>query len=491
MTDNTPVVPFVVRGVSYPDGDMLYDNGRIRFRYPDPRKIPDLVADGIQLRQDFAKVKVSEIIRFLAEAGGRMTLKNPAMQRAMDFSAQYSALTPSVVRGSFELIPVVFSSIALRAMVENEIGSKYLDGWVHMPYSEKWSRTHAYGMRTLQFISGNVPVVAALSIARTALIKSDNLVKVSVNDPFTSQAILGAMVEVDPKHPVTRHFAAIYWPNDMTDFEKRLISGQNFEKIISWGGAMGGVNSTMSHSDLSAAGVDIIALGAKFSVAMIGREAFETEQKMDQVAKLVAKDTFSFNMQSCGSTRFHFIEATPEQSRKYADRLAHYMHFQPPSLSTPAPRNMPMEVREVIDLLRYDDENYYVAGGKEGAGSVVVSMLPGEPADFFPVDNNVSVVRVDRLEDAIQLLAPSVQTISIYPEKRRAGLRDMLVAKGAARFISPGHTIDYSVGGPFNHTEIMRRACRWVLDESYPPAWAYPLFGLQKLYDIATHHLFK
>ena len=102
----------------------------------------------------------------------------------------FSALPPSIVKGSYELIPIVFSKIALRTMVENEIGSKYLDGWVEMPYADKIARRRAYGARTLHFISGNVPVVAALSIARAALIKSDNIVKVAPNDPLTAWAIV-------------------------------------------------------------------------------------------------------------------------------------------------------------------------------------------------------------------------------------------------------------------------------------------------------------
>ena len=61
---------------------------------------------------------------------------------------------------------------------------------------------------------------------------------------------------------------------------------------------------------------------------------------------------------------------------------------------------------------------------------------------------------------------PSTQTVGIYPESLKEPLRDVLVARGVCRFISIGHTIDYSIGGPFNSYEIMRRACRWILDES-------------------------
>ena len=114
------------------------------------------------------------------------------MEQACNFSMPFSALPPSIVRGSYELIPIVFSKIALRTGHEESDGSKYLDGWVEMPYADKIARRRAYGARTLHFISGNVPVVAAFRIARAALIKSDNIVKVAPNDPLTAWAIVSA-----------------------------------------------------------------------------------------------------------------------------------------------------------------------------------------------------------------------------------------------------------------------------------------------------------
>jgi hypothetical protein len=63
------------------------------------------------------------------------------------------------------------------------------------------------------------------------------------------------------------------------------------------------------------------------------------------------------------------------------------------------------------------------------------------------------------------------------------------VARGVCRFISIGHTVDYSIGGPFNSYEIMRRACRWILDESYPSQWELPGFYLRKAWQILKHHI--
>jgi len=69
----------------------------------------------------------------------------------------------------------------------------------------------AYGARTLHIIAGNVPIIAALTIVRSALLKSDNIIKVLSNDPATAPAILSTMRDIDRHHPVVKHFAAAYW----------------------------------------------------------------------------------------------------------------------------------------------------------------------------------------------------------------------------------------------------------------------------------------
>ena len=166
MSPEKPIqIPFILRGQEIAAQDLLYQSrdGKNQFHYPDPRPLLDriVLSDPAQLQRDFASMRVSEIIDFLAEAGKAMTLNHARMEQACRFSVPFSALPESIVRGSYDLIPIVFSKLALRTMVENEIGSKYLDGWVEMPYADKIARRRAYGARTLHFISGNVPVVAA------------------------------------------------------------------------------------------------------------------------------------------------------------------------------------------------------------------------------------------------------------------------------------------------------------------------------------------
>jgi len=492
QTVNPIRFPLIIRGQEVTAADLMYQsfNEKVQFHYPDPRPLLNqiVLSDPIQLQRDFAHVRVGEIIDFLAEAGKAMTLNHARMEKACRFSIPFSALPESIVKGSYDLIPIVFSKMALRTMVENEVGSKYLDGWVEMPYADKIARRRAYGARTLHFISGNVPVVAALSIARAALIKSDNIIKVPPNDPLTAWAIIGAMLDVDPNHPVTKHFSVLYWSKELQDFEHDLIQPRYLEKIISWGGALGGINSTLNHGNLQASGIDVIALGPKFSISILGKEAFTTSEGIEQTAKLTARDAGSFNMESCGSSRFHFVQASPDQAKEYARHLYQHMQLQDPSLSA-MPKNFPADLRNEINAARAQDEFYYIVGGERDEGAVVVS-LTGELPDFFPMHKVVVVIPFNEPAQLTDHIHPSTQTVGIYPESLKKSLRDILVARGVCRFISIGHTVEYSIGGPFNSYEIMRRACRWILDESYPTTWELPGFTLRKAWQIFKHHIF-
>ena len=194
-------------------------------------------------------------------------------------------------------------------------------------------------------------------------------------------------------------------------------------------------------------------------------------------------------MESCGSTRFHFVQASPDQAREYARRLYGHMQKQDPALSA-EPKNFPIELRDELDAARAQDDLYDVVGGEKGEGAVVVS-LTGLAPDFFPTHKVVVVIP---FSGDPALLAgrihPSTQSVGIYPESLKESLRDALVARGVCRFISIGHTIDYTIGGPFNSYEIMRRACRWVLDESYPSQWELPWFYMRKAGQIISHHIF-
>ena len=130
MSSDHPIpIPFIIRGQEITANDLLYQSRdrKVQFQYPDPRPLLSqiVLSDPTQLQRDFAHVRVSEIIDFLAEAGKAMTRNQARMEQACRFSIPFSALPESIVKGSYDLIPIVFSKMALRTLVERKV--RYLD----------------------------------------------------------------------------------------------------------------------------------------------------------------------------------------------------------------------------------------------------------------------------------------------------------------------------------------------------------------------------
>ncbi len=459
---------FLIRGREYTGREVKHGSrdGNGVFYTPDTAKLLDkiVLADSSSLTRDFDGVTVKEIIDFLVEAGKALDYdRNPLMQEACQFTKPFSGLTPTIIEACYRQVKDIFNEQFMTAMVENEIGSRFLDGWVEVPVPGGGrAEVRAYGAKALHIIAGNVPLVGAISIIRGALVKSDNIIKLPSNDPLTTTAILTALSDHDRTHPVIKHVSAVYWKGGNRDIERQLINPHHLEKIIAWGGH----NSIKHIKGLVGPGIDVITLDPKFSISIIGEEAFATETRMKHAAFLAAIDSSAYNQEACVTSRSHFVRTTPEKAAKYSSYLYHFMQEQDPAIST-RPKSFPASLKENIDSLRYLTEFYDVVGGENGEGAVVTS-LTGEPVDFFPSCKTVNVVPISGYSEAIDSVSIATQTVGIYPESLKARLMDQLVAKGVQRFVSLGQAANGLVGVPHDAIEPMRRACKWIVNEINP-----------------------
>jgi hypothetical protein len=458
---------FFIRGEDY-EGTQVQLPGRntsLALASPDPAELLDdiILRDPESLHRDFLGVTVQDIIDFLVETGKALAFdRNPFMQEAYQISASLSGLTAPILEACYRQVPSYFTEPVLRTIVENEIGSRFLDGWVEVPVLTGRARVRAYGARTLHIIAGNVPIIAALTIVRGALLKSDNIIKVPSNDPATAPAILSTMRDIDRHHPVVKHFAAAYWKGGDQRIERSLINPAYLEKIIAWGGP-----ASIQHiKGMVGPGIDLITLDPKFSISIIGEEAFRSEATMRHVASLGAIDSSTFNQEACLSSRTHFVKATPQEASQYAGYLYQSMQRQDPSLST-RPKSFPGELKEQLDALRYMEDFYQVIGGEDEEGAVVVS-LTGDPVEFFPSHKTVNVVPVEDFTSVIERVTMATQSVGVYPESLKERLMDSLVARGVQRFVSLGKSPFAFPGVPQDALELMRRACKWIVDEINP-----------------------
>ncbi|MFC4503475.1 MULTISPECIES: acyl-CoA reductase [Streptomyces] len=405
-------------------------------------------------------VPTAEIVDLLVATGEALKAdRGGLLAEALERMTPLSSLPAEVLERAYAALWRSFQRPSLHAQIDHELGgAETLDGWreVRLP-DGRIAATRAHPPRLVHIIAGNAPGVAAMSVVRGALTKGVNLLKLPSNDLFTATAILRTMASVAPGHPVVRSFSAVYWRGGDESVESVLFRPQFFDKLVAWGG-----ESTIRGAlKYVGPGFELVSFDPKTSISMIGREAFDSEESLARAAEAGAADAAFFNQQACVASRFQFVEGTEEEADRYAALLCERLGVAREFNSAGGPR-VPAELREEIDVLRSMEPDYRVWGGYDGHGLVVRSP---EPVDFHPDGKIVNVVPVAALSDAVTHAGVATQTVGVYPDARKAELRDALACAGVQRVVSIGKAGGMPPGLSHDGFHPLRRLMRWVNDE--------------------------
>jgi hypothetical protein len=406
-------------------------------------------------------VPVAEIMDVLVEAGSWLAGDPKGLVAEALASARVTSPLPAeVVNRSYEDLPKVFTRESMEFQIRTELGGPdVLDGWREVADgpSGRRHRIRAFPPRLVHVIAGNAPGVAAVSIVRGALVKGLNLVKLPSNDLFTATAILQAIADVAPGHPVTRSFSAAYWRGGDERVEGTLFRPQFFDKLVVWGGG----STIVSAQKYVGPGLELVAFDPKTSISLVGREAFESEAVLRTVADLAAADATLVEQQACASSRYQFVEGTVADVDRYCALLHERMGVARRTCSAEG-RPVPTDLRDEIDGLRGVEPFYRVWGNYSGSGVVVRS---DEPVDFHPDHRTVNVVRVGDLTEGVAQANVATQTVGVYPQDRQEALRDSLAAMGVQRVVALGSAGSVETGLPHDGFLPLARFVRWVTDE--------------------------
>lgn len=473
-------VPMLIRGrvIEPGDDDSVEFGGRIsaRFRTPDPRRYASqLVLSDPRELGDLQATPVDEIIDFLAELGPRLALdRNPLMRAAFELALEAGELTEPVLRAIFEHFPNWFARDVLEQMVTTHIGKAYLDGWVQQGLPGAGMRVRAVGTRNVHVIAGNVPNIAGITVIYSALTKADSLIKVPSNDPLTAMAIVRTMIDLDPDHPVTKHIAVAYWKGGDTDVEREIYRPSRIERLTAWGGS-----SSLRHiQKYLVPGIELIANNPKLSVAVVGREALESDTGRHEAAVGIALMAGRLNQTGCTNARVVYVECDPDdaESLDRLEALGHEVHRvfdELPRFESTAPKVPAPDLEENLQALSLDEEFYRVIGDANSAG-VVVSRTE-DPVEFADTLRNrvVNLVPVTDIAKVTRWLNEATQTVGIYPPSLHDRLREQIALAGVQHIRGLRTTLEdyvYSDGSqmllmPHDGMEPMRRMVRWTIDQ--------------------------
>jgi hypothetical protein len=412
-------------------------------------------------------VKLAEIIDFLVETGERLHLdRNAHLQKCLELIAATNPLPRRVVENLYRQAPYYLNRQLLESIVDSNFANREaLDGWVERVdvYGNKGA-IRAFPPRMVHMLAGNAPSGCVSSIAQAALVKAVNLFKMPSSDPFTTVAVLRTMAEIDSKHPVVRSMSAVYWAGGDTSIERTLYRPQYFDKIVAWGGGEA-ISNVIQYLG---PGIQLISFDPKSSISMIGREAFESEDRIADVAELLAADTTVFNQEACLASRYAFVEGLSSQRpqiESFCAKLAQRLNVDRDFASAASPP-LSAERRDEIQVMEAMGD-LTIWGAFDGGGLVILS---DRPVEFQPSNKTSNVVMVESLDDAVRYVNVATQTIGVYPFERKAQLRDRLASAGAQRLCRLGTANAHVLGSPHDAMYPLQRFVHWMGDDDIATA---------------------
>jgi hypothetical protein len=465
-------VPFVLRGRIIEEFDVEHRSGDIVFRTPDPHQhLSDIPLRSRTGMSDLHEITIDEIIDFLGALGERLNLThNEYLQECFSLTVSASNLTEPVLRAIYdEQLAQFFQTRRMKEAVERRLGVAYVEGWVReTDVTGRNARVRAFGARTAHVVAGNGPGVSAQTIVRNALTRSDAIIKTPSNDPVTAIAILRTMVDLDADHPVTKHVSALYWRGGDELVEQVAFSSPNIEKIVAWGGS-----SAIKHAaKFVGPGVELVALDPKISISLLGAEVLTDGEVGAEAARRLALDVGLMNQEGCVASRVTYIdvEGVPDADdavRRFATEFFERLQALPSEVSTPV-AHLPSGLRDEVEAALLTGEPEVIGGGT-GAGGVLISW-DARPVDYtvYLAARYLNLVPVRGFASVMEGLSSTTQTCGVYPPALRMAMRNELALAGVQRVKTLGASGGDNQAVPQDGIEVLRRMCRWIVDDADP-----------------------
>lgn len=421
---------------------------------------------------DLTALRLPDVIEYLHELSDRLRpAHNEYVREAYEASRRTSALPDATLRSTYEQIPGMFNEEAVQRRARALLPVECLEEWVDLPPTgaSRHARVRAFGARTVHIIAGNTPAIAAATILNNALTHGDALIKTSSNDLLSAVAIARTMIEMAPDHPLTRHVSVAYWKGGDRRVEHVLYNARHIDKIVAWGGVASIRHITRELSP----GVDLITLDPKYGVAILDGAALIacSDDEIADVASRLALDIGTMSQEACFNTRLVYVLGNGKREHNVARRLGQLVYdaLQAlPASASSGPRVFDPELKAELEALRLVDSDHLLIGARANEGAIIVS-TGGEPVEFaHHLSGRVAnIITMPGIDGVLAAIGTSSQTVTVYPEALKRALRDTLACCGAQRIVPLGcATMDPQLAAPHDGMELLRRMCKWIVEEA-------------------------
>jgi len=139
--------------------------------------------------------------------------------------------------------------------------------------------------------AGNAPEVPIISALRAILTKSAAATKLPYGATLTGALFSLAAFTAAPDHPITQSLSMVYWQGGDDSIESVLFRPNAFDRIVIWGNPQ-----TMVSIQSRALFTRTICLNPRYSVSLIGREAFSGN--LEEIALKASMDVLIDNQKA-------------------------------------------------------------------------------------------------------------------------------------------------------------------------------------------------
>lgn len=392
-------------------------------------------------------IPVNEIITFLSEVG-RLWRDEGYHGRKLLLE-----LGPRVTGESLEMyihnMKLIIGLISTRSFTQDildiELRNRSLiDEWV--PYHNAYIHAEPLG-RLLHIMAGNIPIASVYSLVRGLLTKNVNIAKVSKRDMVTLTLFVKSFYDVDPNHPVTKTVSTLYWERSETeiiDFFMGIADG-----VCVWGGG----ETVRYYKEKAKPGTEILEYGPKRGAQIIRWDPSTAGDLVSRVARDISVD----DQEACFSPQIIYLEGE-------ADSFISELSKELERFSTIWPKGL-------YDIDHFAHANYVLksyefCGCKTFKNSnldwliVKVNRYPDILLEH-PLGRTIFVYPLTKINDCLQYIDKTVQTIGVEPIELAYEMKDELTKRGVLRITNIGF-VDIPRLGIAHDGIYINRLVRWV-----------------------------
>lgn len=443
----------------------------------------DLVErDAKELVLELYALPFSEIVAYLDGLTRTLAENADLVDRVKEISRRTAPHPDAFHDASYAAFPLVLSADVAAATVDAELawgglpGRRFLDGWVevegqlfpglsallasrifgaeHGDLGGAKASLRAMPTRQLHVTAGNAPAIPVFSMLRAFATKGAAVIKSPYGAVMPGALAALAAASFAPEHPITKHLSLVYWRGGDTAIEDVRFAPMAFDRIVVWG-APNAVKSVLSRADLTR----VVTFNPRYGVSFIGREAFEGGSLRD-VAIKASIDALVWNQKACIASFVQYVEGTREQADAFARELQHVLAEWDAS----APNYLSPSAAASLRRMRrgkYMEAGWHTNKVADRPTSNVIVMDGKFDMLDHPMSRTMIVRRTDSLEEAIDTLHHGVASIGIYPEARRAKLRDICLARGVSNVLPLGQ-VERTFGGmPHDGMRVLGDLVDW------------------------------